>query len=71
MTRCARLPVGRRAPLGSSTNGSRIQVPIFSRATTFDSANVAAMIGTISRPVIGSLRALSRVEKRTVATSAP
>jgi hypothetical protein len=41
--------------------GSRIHVPIFSRATTFESAKVAAAMGTSSRAWIGSLRARSRV----------
>jgi hypothetical protein len=61
-------PRGRRLPSSCSTNGSRTQVPIFSRAITFDNANVAAEIGTSSRPEIGS----SRIARSRVAiTSAP
>ena len=51
---CRPTPRGGRPSADSSTKGSRIQVPTFSLAITFESAKVAAPSGTSSAPRSGS-----------------
>ncbi len=54
--RCRRRPLGRRCVPSSSTNGSRIQLPIFSRAMSFDRAKVAALISRARENIMHELK---------------